>query len=334
MKVAILGAGAIGAYMGAALQRGGAEVWLIARGAHLAAMQAQGLTVLSPRGDAHVEVAATADPGEVGAVDHVVLGLKAHDYADAGGMLAPLLAPHTSIIAAQNGIPWWYFYREGGPHTGRRVEAVDPEGSVTSVLEPWRAIGCVVYCSAELQAPGVVRHIEGTRFSIGEPDGSLSERCKQFSAAMVAGGLKCPVEADIRNDVWIKLLGNVAFNPLSALTRATMAQIATDPGCRALVTRVMQETVEVAERLGRRPQVSIERRLAGAERVGAHRTSMLQDLEAGKRLELAPVIGAVIELAELAGVPVPSTAALYAATTLLDRTTARRADAGAPLGAS
>ena len=324
MKVAVLGAGAIGAYMGAALHRGGADVTLIARGAHLAAMQSDGVTVHSPRGDLHARVAATDDPAEVGPVDHVVLGLKAHDYASAGPMLTPLLAPHTSIIAAQNGIPWWYFYREGGAHEGRRVEAVDPKGMVSAVLEPGRAIGCVVYCSAELEAPGVVRHIEGTRFSIGEPDGSASVRCPEFAEAMIAGGLKCPVEPDIRNDVWIKLLGNVAFNPLSALTRATMAEIATDPATRALVTTVMQETIAVAERLGRRPQVSIERRLSGAERVGSHRTSMLQDLEAGKPLELAPVIGAVVELAELVDVEIPATFALYAATALLDRSAGRR----------
>jgi 2-dehydropantoate 2-reductase len=320
MRIAVLGAGAIGAYMGAALHRGGAEVALIARGAHLAAMREHGVTVHSPRGDFHAAVSATADPGDIGPVDHVVLGLKAHDYAAAGPLLAPLLAGHTSIIAAQNGIPWWYFHREGGRHDGRRVEAVDPHGSVSAVLAPERAIGCVVYCSAEIEAPGVIRHIEGTRFSIGEPDGSISDRCEAFAAAMVAGGLKCPVEPDIRNDVWVKLLGNVAFNPLSALTRATMTEIATEPATRALVTRVMEETVAVAEGVGRRPEISIERRLAGAEKVGAHRTSMLQDLEAGKPLELAPVIGAVIELAELAGVPVPATFALYAAATLLDRT--------------
>ncbi len=316
----MLGAGAIGAYMGAALHRGGAEVTLIARGAHLAAMQANGVTVLSPRGDFHVTVGATDDPAAAGEVDFVVLGLKAQDYAGAGPLLAPLLAPETGIVAAQNGIPWWYFHREGGPFDGRRIEAVDPGGAVSAVLDPRRAIGCVVYSSTELEAPGVVRHIEGTRFSIGEPDGSASARCDEFSAAMVAGGLKCPVEPDIRNDVWIKLLGNVAFNPLSALTRATMAEIATYPPTRAAVTAVMQETVAVAEGLGRRPDVSIERRLAGAERVGAHRTSMLQDLEAGKPLELAPVIEAVIELAGLVEVPVPAMAALHAATALLDRT--------------
>ncbi|HET8976636.1 MAG TPA: 2-dehydropantoate 2-reductase [Solirubrobacteraceae bacterium] len=320
MRIAVLGAGAIGAYVGAALHRGGADVVLIARGAHLAAMRSGGVTVHSPRGDFHAAVAATGDPGEVGPVDHVLLGLKAQDYAAAGPLLAPLLGEHTSVIAAQNGIPWWYFHREGGPYDGRRVEAVDPGGAVSAVLEPRRAIGCVVYCSAELEGPGVVRHIEGTRFSIGEPDGSVSARCREFSEAMIAGGLKCPVEPDIRNDVWIKLLGNVAFNPLSALTRATMAEIATHPATRALVTRVMQETTDVAERLGRRPEVSIERRLAGAERVGAHRTSMLQDLEAGKPLELAPVIGAVVELADLVGADIPATFSLYAATALLNQT--------------
>lgn len=318
VRVAVLGAGAIGAFMGAALHRGGAEVALIARGAHLRAMQSAGVTVLSPRGDVNVRVKATDDPAEVGRVDFVVLGLKAHDYAAAGPLLAPLLGEHTCVVAAQNGIPWWYFYREGGPYDGRRVEAVDPGGQVSAVLAPERAIGCVVYSSTELEAPGVVRHVEGTRFSIGEPDGSVSARCERFAAAMVAGGLKCPVEPDIRNDVWIKLLGNIAFNPLSALTRATMAEIATDPRTRVLVTNVMRETLAVAERLGRRPKISIERRLAGAERVGPHRTSMLQDLEAGKALELAPVIGAVIELAALVRVEVPATFALYAAAALLD----------------
>ncbi|MGH2913859.1 MAG: 2-dehydropantoate 2-reductase [Solirubrobacteraceae bacterium] len=322
MRIAVLGAGAIGAYVGASLHRGGADVTLIARGAHLAAMRANGVQVHSPRGDFHASVPATQDPAEVGPVDHVILGLKAQDYASAAPLLAPLLGPETSVVAAQNGIPWWYFFGETGPYEGRRIEAVDPGGAVSAVLEPRRAIGCVVYSSTELQAPGVVRHLEGTRFSIGEPDGSRSERCRELSEAMVAGGLKCPVEPDIRNDMWIKLLGNVAFNPLSALTRATMVQIATDPLVRALITTVMEETLEVARRLGRDLEMSIERRIEGARRVGAHRTSMLQDLEAGKRLELAPVIGAVVELAELVGAEIPATFALYAAASLLDQVAA------------
>src|SRR5581483_2465397 len=203
-----------------------------------------------------------------------------------------------AVVAAQNGIPWWYFHRLAGPYEGRRVEAVDPGGAVSAAIPPERAIGCVVYSSTELVAPGVVRHVAGTRFSIGEPDGSDSERCRAFSEAMVAGGLKCPVEPNIRDDIWIKLMGNVAFNPLSALTRATMAEICRNARTRALVVSLMEETLEVARRLGSQPPITIERRLAGAERVGDHKTSMLQDLEAGKRLELAPIVDAVIELAE------------------------------------
>jgi 2-dehydropantoate 2-reductase len=323
MRIAVLGAGAIGAYVGAALARGGADVHLVARGANLEAMRRDGVRVLSPRGDFTAHPPATDDPDEIGPVDVVLLGLKAQDYATAGPLLAPLLGPDTAVVAAQNGIPWWYFHGLPGPYEGRRIEAVDPGGAVSAAIPPERAIGCVVYCSTELEAPGVVRHVEGTRFSIGEPDGTISERCRGFSEAMVAGGLKCPVEAEIRNDVWIKLIGNVAFNPISALTRGTMVQICRHPGTRALVVSLMEETLEVARRLGSTPPITIERRLAGAERVGDHKTSMLQDLEAGKRFELAPIVDAVIELAELTGVEVPSLQAIGAAASLLDLTLAR-----------
>jgi 2-dehydropantoate 2-reductase len=319
VRVAVLGAGAIGAYVGAALHRGGTDVTLIARGRHLEAMRRDGVQVLSPRGDFHADVPATDDPAEVGAVDHIVLGLKAQDYAGSGALVRPLLGEDTSIVAAQNGIPWWYFHGEPGPHAGRRIEAVDPGGAVSAVLDPGRAIGCVVYSSTELEGPGVVRHVEGTRFTIGEPDGSDSERCRVFSEAMVAGGLKCPVEPDIRTEVWLKLMGNAAFNPISALTRATMVQIATCPPTRQLAVDVMTDVRDVAAALGRAPGVSIERRLAGAEKVGDHRTSMLQDLEAGKALELAPLLGAVVELADLTGVPAPALRAVAAAAALLDR---------------
>lgn len=332
MKVAVLGAGAIGAYVGAALHRGGTDVTLVARGRHLEAMRRDGVHVLSPRGDFHADVAATADPAEVGPVDYVVLGLKAQDYAASGGLLAPLLGPETSVVAAQNGIPWWYFHGERGPHAGRRIEAVDPGGAVSAILDPARAIGCVVYSSTELKAPGVVRHVEGTRFTIGEPDGSDSARCRTFSEAMVAGGLKCPVESDIRTELWLKLMGNAAFNPISALTRGTMVQIATCPPTRQLAIDVMTEVRDVAAALGRTPDISIERRLAGAEKVGDHRTSMLQDLEAGKALELAPLVGAVVELADLTGVPVPALRAVGAAATLLDLV-ARGADVRAAVPA-
>lgn len=320
MRVAVLGAGAIGAYVGAALARGGAEVSLIARGPHLAAIVRDGVRVRSPRGDFSARVAATADPAEVGPVDVVFLGLKANSYPQAGPLLRPLLGPDTAVVAAQNGIPWWYFHRLAGPFTGRRLESVDPGGAVSAAIPVDRAVGCVVYCSTEIAAPGVIQHLEGTRFSLGEPDGSLSARCQELSAALVAGGLKAPVEANLRNDIWIKLMGNIAFNPLSALTRATMAQIARHPGTRQLVVTLMTEALAVARSVGVEPSVSIARRLDGAERVGDHKTSTLQDLQAGKPLELAPILAAPIEIADWTGVPVPMLRAVHAATDLLAAT--------------
>ncbi len=317
MKVAILGAGAIGAYVGAALARGGAEVALIARGAHLAALRENGVTVLSPRGDFHAHPLATDDPAEIGPVDAVFLGLKAYSYAECGPLLAPLLHEETAVVAAQNGVPWWYFHRHGGPFDGRRIEAVDRGGATSAAIPPERAIGCVVYCSTELEAPGVVRHSEGTRFSLGEPDRSTSARCLRLSEALVAGGLKAPVETDLRDEIWIKLLGNATFNPLSVLTRATLAAICRNPGTRALARAGMEECLAIAHALGAHPQIELERRIAGAEKVGEHRTSTLQDLEAGKRLELDALIVAVVELADLTGTPAPTLGALAAESTLL-----------------
>ncbi|HEY1823408.1 MAG TPA: 2-dehydropantoate 2-reductase [Trebonia sp.] len=317
MKVAVVGAGAIGAYVGAALHRGGAEVHLLARGAHLAAMRERGVTVLSPRGDFHAHPHATDDPSEIGQVDIVFLGLKAYSYADAGPLLSPLLRPGTGVVAAQNGIPWWYFHGLPGPYQGRRVEAADPNGAVSAVIPPEAAIGCVVYCSAEIDSPGVIRHVEGTRFSIGEPDGTISARCTAFSQAMAAGGLKCPVEKDLRSDIWLKLLGNVAFNPVSVLTRATMDEIAEHPGTRQLVLNMMYETAEIAARLGSPPKISVERRFAGAAKVGAHKTSMLMDFEAGKPLETDVLLKAPIELAHLVGVPAPTLELVHALVDLL-----------------
>jgi 2-dehydropantoate 2-reductase len=317
VRVAVLGAGAIGAYAGAALHRAGAEVHLIARGEHLRAMRESGVQVNSPRGDFHAHPHATDNPAEIGPVDHVFLGLKANQYATAGPLLAPLLAEHTSIIAAQNGIPWWYFHGLPGPYENHRIESVDPGGAVSAALPVHRAIGCVVFAATEISAPGVIQHLEGTRFSIGEPDRTISPRCKEFAEAMVAGGLKCPVEENLRVDIWTKLMGNIAFNSISALTRATMVDICRHPGTRELVTRMMEETVEVADRLGAAPNVSIERRLAGAERTGAHKTSTLQDLEKGKPLELDAIVKAVVELADLTGVPAPNLRVINALTDLL-----------------
>ena len=325
MKVAVLGAGAIGAYVGAALHRAGVDVHLIARGAHLAAMRRDGVRVLSPRGDFTATPPVTDDPGEVGEVDFVFLGLKANSYASCGKLLAPLLGPDTAVVAAQNGIPWWYFHGMAGhPLEGQRIEAVDPGGAVSEVLDVRRAIGCVVYCSTEIEEPGVIRHLEGTRFSIGEPSGEISRRCTALSEAMVAGGLKCPVEPRLRDDIWIKLMGNVAFNPLSALTGATMAEMCAHDDTRAVVAAMMAETVAIARAAGAEPSVSIEKRIDGARRVGHHKTSMLQDLEAGKALETDAIIGAVVELAELTGVPAPTLRNVYAAVDLLALNRARR----------
>jgi 2-dehydropantoate 2-reductase len=320
MRIAVVGAGAIGAYWGASLYRGGADVYLIARNDNLRAIQRNGVRVLSPRGDFVAHPAATDSPADVGPVDYVFLGLKAHSYPTCGPLVAPLLGPDTAIVAAQNGIPWWYFHQLPGPYQGHRIEAVDPGGATSAVLSPERAIGCVVYPATVLEAPGIVRHLEGTRFSIGEPSGEISGRCKALSEAMVAGALKCPVEPDLRNDIWIKLMGNVAFNPLSALTRSTMVQMCQDPNTRRVVIALMEETLDIAARLGTTPDISIEQRLRGAEKVGHHKTSMLQDLEAGKPLELDAIVSAVVELADLTKAAAPTLRTVHAATDLLART--------------
>jgi 2-dehydropantoate 2-reductase len=320
VKVAVLGAGAIGAYVGASLARGGTDVHLIARGDHLEALRRGGVRVRSARGDFDARPPATDDPSEIGPVDFVFLGLKANSYASAGPLLEPLLRDETAVVAGQNGIPWWYFHGVDGKYAGRRIEAVDPGGAVSRVIPPERAIGCVVYAGTELAEPGVVQHLEGTRFTIGEPDGTLSPRCLAFSEAMVAGGLKCPVEERIRDEIWVKLMGNVAFNPLSALTRATLADMCRHPPTRRLVAQMMEETLEIAHAVGAQPSVSIERRLAGAERVGEHKPSTLQDLEAGKPLELAALIDAVVELADLTGIDAPCLRAVAAPSALLAET--------------
>lgn len=320
MRIAVVGAGAIGAYWGAALHRGGAEVHLIARRDHLKAMQANGVRVLSPRGDFTAHPHATDDPAEIGPVDYVFMGLKAYDYPNSAPLVKPLLGDDTAIIAAQNGIPWWYFHGLAGPYEGRRIEAVDPGGATSAVLPPERAIGCVVYPAAEIEAPGVIRHVEGTRFSIGEPSGEVTERCTRLSEAMIAGGLKSPVEPALRDDIWIKLMGNAIFNPLSALTGATMVDMCTHPGTRRVTEQVMEEILDIAARVGSKPEMTVERRLRGAEKVGHHKTSMLLDLEAGKRLELDAIVTAVVEMADMTGAEAPTLRTVHAAADLLART--------------
>ncbi|MCI0347924.1 MAG: 2-dehydropantoate 2-reductase [Acidobacteriales bacterium] len=319
MRFAVVGAGAIGAFAGAMLARSGEDVTLIARGAHLRAMQERGVRVRGSAGEFEVWPAATDDPASVGSVDVVLLTLKAHSLTEMAPRLAPLLGPETSIVSAQNGIPWWYFYRHGGVWEGMHLETVDPGGVISRSIDPMRVIGCVVYPSTVITEPGVIEHIEGTRFAIGELDGSKSERCRRLADAFIKAGLRAPIRGDIRHDMWVKLLGNVAFNPISALTRATLVEIAQCQETRSLAAEIMTETEAVAKRLGLDLGISIEQRLEGAEKVGHHKTSMLQDVEMGRPLELEAIVGAVVELGGKLGVSLPCTRAVYACAKLLAR---------------
>jgi len=317
----VLGAGAIGAYVGAALARGGADVTLIARGAHLVAMREKGVRVLSPRGDFTAHPPVTDDLGAVAAADVVFVALKAYSLPEMAPMLGELLAPGSAAIWAQNGIPWWYFQAlpDPGGSFGGVLQSVDPGGIITKSIAPHHNVGCVVFCSTEIIEPGVIRHIEGTRFTIGEPDGSASPRCTEIAAAFKAGGLKAPVETKLRDQIWLKLIGNVAFNPVTALTRATLGELGTVPEMVDLLKAVFAECAAVAEPLGIRFPVPLDRRLEAGIAVGDHKTSMLQDLEAGKQLELGCMTGAVAELAGRLGVPVPHVETIHACATLLDQ---------------
>jgi 2-dehydropantoate 2-reductase len=317
MKFAVVGAGAIGAFVGAMLAKSGEDVTLIARGAHLRAMQERGVRVRGSLGEFEAHPAATDDPASVGAVDVVLLTLKAHSLTEMAPRLAPLLGPETCVVSAQNGIPWWYFYRHGGELEGTQLETVDPGGVIGRHLDPARVVGCVVYPSTIIAEPGVIEHIEGTRFTIGEPDGSKSERRRRIADAFIKAGLRCPIRADIRHDMWVKLMGNVAFNPISALTRATLVEITQCPETRALAAEIMREVDAVAKRLGIDIGVSVEQRIEGAEKVGSHKTSMLQDMEAGRPLELEAIVGAVVELGSKLGLSLPRAQAVYACVKLL-----------------
>jgi 2-dehydropantoate 2-reductase len=317
MRFAVVGAGAIGAFIGAMLAKSGEDVTLIARGAHLRAMQERGVRVIGSLGEFYAHPAATDDPASVGAVDVVLLTLKAHSLTEMAPRLIALLGPETCVVSAQNGIPWWYFYRHGGEWEGTQLETVDPGGVIGRHLDPARVIGCVVYPSTIIAEPGVIEHIEGTRFTIGEPDGSKSERCRRIADAFIKAGLRCPIRADIRHDMWVKLMGNVAFNPISALARATLVEITQCPETRALAAEIMTEVDAVAKRLGIDIGVSVEQRIEGAEKVGSHKTSMLQDLEAGRPLELEAIVGAVVELGAKLGLSLPCSQAVYACVKLL-----------------
>ena|SRR5215813_2177331 len=321
MKFAIVGAGAIGAFLGAMLARSGEDVTLIARGPHLRAMQEHGVRIRGEAGEFQVNAKATDDPRSIGEVDVVIITLKAQSLPAMAPNLAPLIGACTSIITAQNGLPWWYFYKHGGEWEGTSLESVDPGGGISRNIDPARVIGCVVYPSTALVEPGMVWHIEGTRFAIGEPDGSKSERCREIADAFIKAGLRCPIRTNIRHDIWVKLMGNVAYNPISALTRATLIEIVQCPETRELAAEIMREVDSVAQKLGIEMGISIEQRLEGAEKVGHHKTSMLQDIEAGKPTELEAIVGAVIELGEKLELSLPSTRSVYACVKLLERAT-------------
>jgi len=331
MKFAVLGAGAIGAYVGAALTRGGADVTLIARGAHLRAMAERGVRVQSPRGDFCARPEVTGDTAAVADADVVFVALKAYSLPAIAPQLGRLLAPGAAAIWAQNGIPWWYFQslpQPGGAAGLTGLESVDPGGVIAASISPDHNIGCVVYCSTEIVEPGVIRHVEGTRFTIGEPDGSYSPRVRAIFRAFAAGGLRAPVDPRLRDQIWLKLVGNVAFNPITALTGATLGQLGTLPAMHDLLRALFAESAAVAARLGVTFPVSLDRRLEAGIAVGDHKTSMLQDLEAGKRLELECMTGAIVELAARLGVDVPHTSTVHACVQLLDRLRAERADHG------
>ena len=322
MKFLIAGAGAIGAYMGACMARAGQDVTLFARGPHLRAMQEHGVRVKSVDGDfeAHPKIAANLE--DVGPVDVVFLGVKAHGLTQLAPQLKPVLGPDTAVVGTQNGIPWWFFQGWGGEHEGMHLERIDPDGSIAAAIEPRRVLGSIVYFATDIVEPGVVRHTEGNRISLGEPDGTRSDRSRQIAEALIAAGLRCPVTTRIRQEIWVKILGNVAFNPISALTGATLVQMARDPDVNALVRRIMDETIAVGAKLGLEVPITIDQRIAGAEKVGEHKTSMLQDFEAGRPIELEAVVGAVVELGDRLNVPMPHTRAVYACTKLLAQTRA------------
>ena len=306
MKICVYGAGAIGGYVAVKLaQVPGIEVSVVARGAQLAAIREKGLTLRIDGGERTANVAATDDPAGLGPQDYVIVALKAHQAWQAADRMAPLLGPDTAVVTCQNGVPWWYFHGLKGPHKDLRLDSVDRGDRQWNAIGPGRAIGCVVYPATEIAEPGVIVHKYGNKFSLGEPTGEETDRCLRLSGAMVAGGLKAPVLPNIRDEIWLKLWGNLCFNPISALTGATLDIVATDPATRALSAAMMQEAHEIATRMGASFRVDMERRINGAAGVGAHRTSMLQDLEKGRAMEIDALVTAVQEIGRLVDVPTP-----------------------------
>ena len=306
MKVCIFGAGAIGGYMGVKLAKAGADVSLVARGPHLAAMQEKGLTLIEEGETTTVPVTASDDPAALGVQDYVIVTLKAHSVPPVVSKMAPLIGQNTTIVSGVNGVPWWYFHKLEGAHEGTRLDSVDPGNVQWDGFGPDRVLGCVVYPAAEVIEPGVIKHIEGNRFSLGEPDGSKSDRAQALSKILANAGLKAPVRPKLRDEIWVKLWGNLSFNPISALTHATLDVLCTDEGTRAVARNMMVEAQEIAERLGVKFPIDVDRRIAGGAAVGAHRTSMLQDLDQGRPMEIDALVASVQELGRVTGVPTPT----------------------------
>jgi 2-dehydropantoate 2-reductase len=306
MKVCVMGAGAIGGYLGAKLARAGAEVSLVARGAHLAAMRAKGVRLVTEDDELVERPRCTDNPAELGPQDYVILALKAHSVPGCVEMMQPLLGNDTAIVTAVNGIPYWYFHGHGGKFAGATLESVDPGGRQWKMLQPERAIGCVVYPATEVVEPGVIRHIYGDKFPIGEPSGERSGRIERFAALMEQAGLKAPIRDNIRDEIWLKLWGNLCFNPISALTHATLDVIAHDPGTRAIARAMMIEAKAIGDKLGVHFRVDVERRIDGAGGVTGHKTSMLQDLERRRPMEIDPLVTVIQEMGRLVDVPTPT----------------------------
>jgi 2-dehydropantoate 2-reductase len=307
MKICIFGAGAIGGYMAVKLVQAGVDVSIVARGPHLAAIQSRGLTLLEEGADpVTVPVRASANAVDLGVQDYVIVTLKAHSVPPVVGAMQPLIGPDTTIVSGVNGVPWWYFHKIGGPLEGTRLRSVDPGDVQWNGFGPDRVLGCVVYPAAEVSEPGVIRHIEGNRFSLGEPDGSKSDRANALSQVLQSAGLKAPVRPRLRDELWVKLWGNLSFNPISALTHATLDVLCTDPGTRDVARRMMIEAQAVAEKLGVSFPIDVDRRIEGGAAVGAHRTSMLQDLDAGRPLEIDALVASVQELGRITETPTPT----------------------------
>ena len=323
MKICIVGAGAIGGMLGVKLARSGHEVTLILRGANLAAVQQNGLLLIEENGTELLAkpIRATSVISEAGVQDVLILGMKAHQVASVAPELPALMHAATRVVTMQNGIPWWYFHKLPGelakPYLGRAVKAVDPDGIIAQHIDVDRVIGSVVYPASEVIRPGVIKVIEGNRFTLGELDGSDTPSIRAISDAFKAAGFKAPVSSDIRSEIWLKVWGNLSFNPISALTHATLEDICLYPATRELAACMMREAQTIGEKLGVQFKVSLDKRIAGAQAVGQHKTSMLQDVEAGRQLELAALVGAVMELGEITGTPTPNINAVHALSSLL-----------------